>query len=249
MVRFFLLMTCLLTGSVAFGNESYLELYQRGAYEEALSALESSADAQNQTPDYFFNRGVIYHALQKPGLAVANLEKAKSLSDDERVSPALSAAQSRLAQMIGASRLDAASFSLESWGDELPLEWTWMVLVVFSVLGVISVFIGKPGKKRSFSTMSFRVTVALMIGGALIFSWDLWMTRHAPAMVVQSEIIRSGPGNSYLERGSVETGMKIRLIGVNPLQGWYKVRFDAAGEEGFIPASSLLLLASQSNKS
>ncbi len=214
-----------------------------------MAALENSADAINQTPDYFFNRGVIHHALQQNGLAVVYLEKAKALSDDTRVNAALDEARKGLGQLIGASKLDGASYAFESWGDELPLEWIWMVLVAFSVLGVIALLIVKSRENRGFSGNMLALTLTLMTLAAIIFSWDLWLSRHGAAMVSRAETVRSGPGETYLERGVVDVGMKVRLVGPTPLLNWYRIRFDATGEEGFIPASSLLLLADQSNKS
>ncbi len=230
-------------------QETYLELYRRGAFTEALSVLENSPDATHQPPDYFFNRGVIHHALQQEGLAVAYLEKARTLSDDHRVSDALFEAQKSLAQLIGASKLDPASYIFESWGDDLPLEWIWVVLVAFSVLGVIALLITKPQGKQGFSGSLMGITLTLMTLAGIGFSWDLWMLRHTPAMVLKSETVRSGPAETYLERGVLDAGMKVRLVGPSPLLNWYRVRFDAAGEEGFIPASSLLLLSAQSHKS
>lgn len=235
--------------SNAFAEETYSDLYRRGAYSEALLALEDSPDAKQLTPDYFFNRGVIHHALQQEGLAVAYLEKAHSLSDDPPVIAALQEAQRGLAQLIGASKLDPASYIFEKWGDELPLEWAWMALVSFSILGVVALLLGKSGEKGRFSGKLMNLTLFLMAFAILVFSWDLWMSRHPAAMVAKAETLRSGPGESYLERGVVDVGMKLRLVSPSPVMNWYRVRFDASGEEGFIPAASLLLLTDQSHKS
>jgi hypothetical protein len=76
-------------------------------------------------------------------------------------------------------------------------------------------------------------------------------------ILTESRLVKSGPGDSYLDRGGVEPGMKLRVIGEmletdpsNPTGTrlrWWKVRFNERHDLGFVPQRSVLLLTGESN--
>lgn len=241
MMRFLPLLLLLTPVDYASADEAYRTLYQQGAYTEALQALEQSTVAKEETSVYFFNRGVIHHALNQHGLAVAYLEKANSMgAQDPELEEALRTSRIALGKFIGASKLDATSKPWEVWGDRLPLDLILIGLASLSFLGILAFFITK---RVSLGLVGSGIVLTLIVWG-----WESWMSAHPPGMVVESRIARSGPGDEFLERGTVETGMKLRLSGTSPVKGWYRVRINEAGEEGFLPGASLLLFTDGSNK-
>jgi hypothetical protein len=76
-------------------------------------------------------------------------------------------------------------------------------------------------------------------------------------IVTESRLVKSGPGESFLDRGAVEPGMKLRVVGAlteTPVAGattpparWWKVRFNDRHDVGFLPERSGLLLTDESN--
>lgn len=238
-MRFAIWLLLLLPLSVVHADDSYRDLFGRGQYNEALQALEQSPDGQQKTSTYYFNRGVIHHALNQSGLAVAYLEKAKSMNvTDEELEDALDDARDALGKFIGTSRLDPASLLWEQWGEELPLSWIWMGTTALALVCIALFFFTS---RMPLSVLAAFVTLALLTLG-----WDLWMGTHPGAMVLQPRIARSGPGDEFLDRGTVETGMKLRLTSLKPVQGWYRVRLNTSGDQGFLPETSVLLLGSGS---
>ena len=81
------------------------------------------------------------------------------------------------------------------------------------------------------------------------------MDRHPLVVMTQSRLVKAGPGEGFLDRGAVETGMKLRVVGemfetqtsAALALRWWKVRVNERGDLGFIPESSGLLLTSESN--
>jgi hypothetical protein len=233
----------------------YRELYREGKFAEALSALEQSPEALQGTYGYYYNRGIIHHALGQDGLAVAFLEKAKVLgSHTTEWQAPLEDATAGLVRTLGASRLDATSNVIEVAGESLPLD------VIFIVSGAVTVLLW-----FAFLLVRTRRSAILRLGIAslglslLLGAWSIWMSLHPLWIVSEARVVKSGPGENYLDRGTVEVGMKLRVEGevdsnasegVNSSekpQKWLRIRFNEKQDSGYVPARSGLLLTDESN--
>jgi hypothetical protein len=227
--------------------------YREGKFAEALTELEQSPEAAQKSYAYYLNRGLIHHALNQDALAVAYLSKAKVLDDygGRDVDAPLAEATAGLVKWLGLSRLDATSYGWETLGDLLPLE---VIFFGFGILSILSwlIFFFFP-KGRGFFARSGLVALLL----AIVFGgWSFWNEKHPLVIVTESRLVKSGPGESYLDRGSVEPGMKLRMVGGmtentgaagTPPKRWWKVRFNEHHDLGYLPVRSGLLLTDESN--
>jgi hypothetical protein len=102
--------------------------------------------------------------------------------------------------------------------------------------------------------------IALLLAVAF-GAWSLWLDNHPQWITTQARMVKSGPGESFLDRGPIEAGMKLRVEGVahsedrlapslgpggKPVK-WYRVRFNDALDSGYLPEQSGLLLTDESS--
>lgn len=77
---------------------------------------------------------------------------------------------------------------------------------------------------------------------------SFWIQKNPPATIQDSVIVRSGPGENYLDLGALDAGMVVRVPFRQVHEGWVKIRFNQKGQEGYVPEKTLLLLEDESNK-
>ncbi|MBC7386749.1 MAG: tetratricopeptide repeat protein [Cryobacterium sp.] len=252
----------------------YRDLYRDGKDVDALAALQESPDARSLNYSYYYNRGIIHHALNQDALAVAYLSKAAVLDPSAReVEVPLHDATAGLVKWLGANRLDSTSFAWETWGDRLPLDLIFALTALISVLFWVGFFFLITYRDAALKGSVFFLFLASAVGG-----WSLWCDRHPLMILTQARMVKSGPGESFLDRGPVELGMKLRVVGgmsasisepgaepgskpsaepgatpsvspgapASPVR-WWRVRLNDHHDLGFIPESSGLLLTDESN--
>jgi tetratricopeptide (TPR) repeat protein len=235
----------------------YRDLYREGKFAEALTALEKTPDAAQGTYSYYFNRGIIHHALGQDALAVAYLEKANVLNPGSKeLAAPLAEARANLAKFLGAGRLDVGSNPFESLGESLPIEPAFAVTGALALALWIAWLV--PRWRRSGIQKS--AVIALLLAVAF-GAWSLWLDNHPQWITTQARMVKSGPGESFLDRGPIEAGMKLRVEGVahsedrlapslgpggKPVK-WYRVRFNDALDSGYLPEQSGLLLTDESS--
>lgn len=224
--------------------EEYEALYSAGKFADALTSLEQVK--QRLSPfSYSYNKGVIHHALGQEGLAVAYLEKARSLKpEDTSLDEPLETAKLALAKAIGNHRLDPGSYSFERWGDVLPIDFLFVLGGGFLGLCLLAFII--LGRK-----MNQNWGLAFLCGGiwVLVFgSWSFWMDEHPLYILIADATVKSGPQAGVLEKGTLYTGTKVRRTPFQERDGHIRVRYSGDGDEGFLETKSLLLLSSDSNK-
>jgi hypothetical protein len=242
----------LLVASTAHAD--FRDQYKEGKFAEALTELEQSPDAAQKNYSYYLNRGLIHHALNQDALAVADLSKAKVMDryGGRDVDEPLAEATAGLVKWLGVSRLDATSYGFETLGDALPLDLLFFAFGILSILGWIGFFVVK--KKQGFFG---RFATAMLAFAATFGGWGYWNENHPLVIVTESRLVKSGPGETFLDRGAVEAGMKLRVVGAltetpalgatTPAPRWWKVRFDDRHDVGFLPERSGLLLTDESN--
>lgn len=250
-MRVFFLVILLFASS---SHADFRDRYKEGKFAEALTELESSPEGTRKNYSYYLNRGLIHHALNQDPLAVAYLTKAKLLDPfgGRDVDAPLGEATAELVKWLGISRIDATSYGFETAGDLLPLEALFFASGVLSILSWVCFFL-LPKKRETFTRAGFITFLfSVFFGG-----WSTWNDKHPLVIVTESRLVKSGPGDSFLDRGAVEPGMKLRVVGEmseNTISGagspparWWKVRFNDRQELGFLPERSGLLLTDESN--
>jgi hypothetical protein len=226
------------------------QLEASGKYREAVDALK-----QNPTYDatYFYNLGILHGKLNQPGLAVAYLEKANRVKPhDPEIQRNLKLAQNNLTSALSTTGselgVDSASSSLERFSDRIQgdeiLGVIGLALVIVSLLW-IRAYLKTRNITKTFLKPSGWFGVLVLV---LIFAfYGIYRTGNSapPAVLVNHEMLRSGPGLSFPEISAVEAGVKVRLLGspsgTNENELWQKVRYKA-NQTAWLPLSSLLPL-------
>lgn len=231
-------------------SADFRERYKNGQFAEALSELEQSPEAASKAYTYYLNRGLIHHALNQDALAVAYLSKAKVVGTKKEraeIEEPLAESTAGLVKWLGVSRLDATSYAFETAGEFLPLDGLFLGFGIFSILLWLGYFLF--AKRRGPLMKAGLVTLgcAAFFGG-----WSAWNDQHPTLILTESRLVKSGPGETFLDRGAVEPGMKLRIVGVipepaNPTLRWWKVRFNDRHDLGYLPEQSGLLLTDESN--
>lgn len=228
-----------------------VELERAGQLDEAIRLLESEASPHGADS---YNRGTLYAKKGQWAQAVAYLEKAKQeIPHDPDVSFNLSIARDELEKILGPGRLDPASHWLERLADQAPLTEIRGLLGLCGLI-MIALWLRSYAKHRVLRRALLQ-PAGLWVLFSFLLTFGLYLAERIthpspPGMILATEIVRSGPGKSYLDLGRVEAGMKIRVLGANPTpteqsntesELWRQVRF-SGDQVGWIPEKCLLLL-------
>ena len=255
--------TAELTKSLDSGSwQEVHSLYQAGKLEEALRALMSQP--QTERPAFYYNIGTLYLRLGKAGRSVAYLEKANRMRPhDTSILHNLQIARAAVSQTVGSDRMDPASNWLEGLADRVSLE------EVRGTLGLLGLILSMIWIRRYLKTRDIKRTLLhpgslFILAGftvtATLYAAQRFSEIHPPAVCLDRETVRSGPGEHFLELAQVEAGSKLRLLGptaegsANSGSGapapaaspatselWRQIRYSTDGI-GWVRASSLLLL-------
>lgn len=228
--------------------------YDSQRFEEALKAFQ---EHPQENAAYHYNLGAVYYRLNKSGASLAHLEKAnRMLPRDPDIQYNLSLVRNTLNQSLGADKLDPASSWVEALSDKLVRD---EVLTIVSLLGFITIllwiraFLNTQDLKK---TLLNRYALISMVGFWIstgVFFVQRWGESYPPAISLQKQPIRSGPGNQFLELAQTEAGSKLRILGPvsntiaensqstaeNP-ESWRQVRFSRDGI-GWVKTSTLLI--------
>ena len=224
------------------------DTYKAGKLEDSLRLF-----MQNPSGDasYYYNLGTINFKLGHYGLAVAYLEKAnRQRPHDPDIQFNLNLAKGSLGQAIGTDHLDPASTWVEAAADRVPLD------EIRGIIGLMGFILAVFWSQRYLKTRRLDETLLrpaglislfallMMVG---VYSAQRLAQSHPPAVSLDSLIIRSGPGDQYLELSRAQPGMKLRVLGPvanssnSKDEVWRQIRYTPE-EVGWVRASSLLLL-------
>ena len=221
-----------------------------GRYKEAIEALKQNPDYD---ATYFFNLGILQGKSGQPGLAVAYLEKSNQLKPHDpetqrNLRLARKALSDQLANTGSGITIDSASTSLERFSDRIQgeevLGVTGLVTVVASLLWIRAYLKTRNITKTFLKPSSWFGLLAFVL--VLVF-YAIYRTgtMTPAAVVINRELLRSGPGLTFPEILPVDAGIKVRLVGsalnVNENESWQKVRYKG-DQTAWLPSSSLLQL-------
>lgn len=235
------------------------DLNASGQYEAAFKAL-LSAPASPNSPNsndatYFYNLGTLAYRIGRPGAALGYFERANHLKrHDPDIRHNLDIVSADLAHTLGENKLDPASSLTEIFADQVSLEEIRGVLGLVALLLVLFWIRAYRGTRRLkdalLSPAPVTGSLALAIV-AIIYLVEIQANAHAPAIAVERQSVRSGPGLSYNELAQLEAGTKVRLLGESPTgtapdgsptsEPWLQVRYTQDGI-GWVRALSLIKL-------
>jgi tetratricopeptide (TPR) repeat protein len=228
--------------------EQAKSLFDSGKYEEALESLKSHPSDE---ASYFYNLGTIYNKIGRVGTGVAYLEKANRLEPhDPAIQRNLSLARVELGRLIGHDHLDPASTWSERIADQVSLDEIRSTLGLLGSITLILWIRAYLRTRRLRKTLLQPAGVCAFIGFLItagLYAMDRMAEAHPPAICIERQVVRSGPGNHFLELSQVEAGAKLRVLGPEaaaegaPTEQWRQVRFSQDGI-GWVRVASLLLL-------
>ncbi len=244
----FLLIALTWAPASAADTPSFESLATVGNLNEEIAAARESAP---QDATYFYNLGTLLLRSGQIGPSVAYLEKARGLNPiDPAISKNLDAGRASLGQVLGEGRLDPASNLLERWSDRTPLKviqgllglllaiWAWFLARRHSTRD------SRKGFGLAWGQAFYPGLILFLLISALRAGW--WV--ESAAMVLEPQVIRSGPGNQFMDLGRAEAGVKLRASGDTRFEGesgkslsWSQVRYSSDGI-GWVKTSALLLL-------
>lgn len=220
------------------------DAYDTGKFDEALSAFLSASDV---SPTYHYNLGSVYYRLGRQARARAHFERSLSLQGrDPDTRHNLELVLDALASQIGRDRLDPASTWIERRVDYLSLEEVRGVVGLSALLFVMFLFpfyFKRRTLRSLFLSPASLIGACLCICSVLVFVAKKNALASPPAFAVEQALIRSGPGNHFVELSKLDAGMKIRLTGEASTDSatgleWLQIRF-SPGKVGWVTESSL----------
>lgn len=228
-----------------------------GKVEDAFRILQEKPRPED--PYYFYNLGTLAYRLGRLGPSLAYLEKANRMKrHDSDIRNNLEIVRASVARGLGGiDRMDPASTWSENFADQLALDEIRGVLGLLGVIVALFWMRAYLKSRRLRSTLlhpaALLASVTLLIVGSLY-----WIERtaaaHAPAISLTKQTLRSGPGSTFIDLGSIESGTKVRLLGPSAEEKpptdatpgktpdlWLQVRFSQEGI-GWLRAADLFAL-------
>lgn len=222
--------------------------YDVGNFEDAL---ESFKENPSSDANYYYNLGTVYLKMGQVGRAFAYLEKAHTMAPrDADIQINWNQARSALSRVLGEKNIDPTSNWIESIADNAPLYEVRSILAVFGWILVL-VWLRNYYKSRKFwKTLSHPASLftltAVGITSSLLFAQTVTQ-RQPAAACLDAQVIRSGPGDQFLEIAKLSPGTKVRMIGSptshssNSDELWRQIRY-SGDSIGWVRDSSLLPL-------
>ena len=224
------------------------ELFERHDYQGALTAFRNHP--RETDPYYHYNLGTTYYHLSQLGAALAHFEKANQLSPHQSdILYNLNETRLLLERKLSPHPLDPTSSGLEQIADRIPLDEARATLGLIALL-VTLIWIRSYRKTRNLRDTLFQASgymgmTALTIC-ILLYCAQRWARSSPPAIALEPQVVRSGPGDGYMELGTLPEGVKIRILSNTALvdstqSPWIQVRF-SRNAVGWVKSSALLTL-------
>jgi tetratricopeptide (TPR) repeat protein len=240
-----LLYIVLLTTQVFFaqnGFENGNALYQKGKYQEAITAYESVFRTKKQSAELYFNIGNCYYKLNKVAPAIYNYEKALLLNPtDAEIQNNLKFAQKlqiddiKTVEKVGFNKLIqdfTNTFHYNTWGGiAVGLSIVFLLFFVGYYFSQITV-----SKRLFFFGMFFVMLLLIVSVAAAIFEKNQY-NKDQPAIVFSEVVsVKSEPKNGASDAFVLHEGTKVYVI--ESLDNWDKIQL-TDGNEGWIENSAI----------
>lgn len=224
------------------GFETGNDLYQKGKYNEAVTAYENVLKTNKQSAELYFNLGNCYYKLNKVAPAIYNYEKALVLSpNDKDVQTNLQFAQKRTIDEVKViPKVGFAKLLRDFTGIYHYNTWAW-ISVSFSVLFLLS-FIGYyfsqlTVSKRIFFFGMFIMFVLLLISVAAAIFENSHFKNERPAVVfAEMAEVKAEPQKLATNVVTLHEGTKVFVK--ETVESWKKIQL-TDGTEGWIQTSAI----------
>ena len=240
-----LLYILLLTSQVFFaqkGFENGNSLYQKGKYQEAISAYESELSAKKQSAELYFNLGNCYYKLNKVAPSIYNYEKALLQNpDDAEIQNNLKFAQKlqiddiKEVPKVGFNKVIqdfTNSFHYNTWGG-ITVGVSIVVLLFFIGYYFSQITISK----RLFFLGMFGVMLLLLVSVSSAIFEKNQFNNDQPAIVFSEVVsVKSEPKVGAADSFLLHEGTKVYVM--ETLDNWNKIQL-TDGNEGWIEKSAI----------
>ena len=240
-----LLYILILTSHVFFaqkGFENGNSLYQKGKYQEAISAYESELSAKKQSAELYFNLGNCYYKLNKVAPSIYNYEKALLQNpDDAEIQNNLKFAQKlqiddiKEVPKVGFNKVIqdfTNSFHYNTWGGI-----TVGLSIVFFLFFIGYYFSQITISKRLFFLGMFGVMLLLLVSVSSAIFEKNQFNNDQPAIVFSEVVsVKSEPKVGAADSFLLHEGTKVYVM--ETLDNWNKIQL-TDGNEGWIEKSAI----------
>lgn len=239
-MSWFLALTCLVSADIY--QETFTEgnaAYQAGQYAQAAAAYEKLVSASVVDPVVFYDLGNAYYRQGKPGLAIANYERALDLNPNfqqaaENLEKALRGTKRNLARPLPPAWEQAVLF----WHYGLSSRATrWAMLASWALFWAgLAAYAWRPHRY-------LRAALIVAAVASLAFGGSAWAKTHrAPLAVtiVEKADVRFGTSGQETVRFELFEGDRVTVD--RREGGWARVT-TVGGERGWTQESNLLFVA------
>jgi hypothetical protein len=217
-------------------------LLQEKRWKEAIELVRPQL---GEDAAWHYNAGTLALLDGNPGLAKAYLEKAAHLAPgQDQIHHQLQLAREQVGKMRGVSNIDAPLSLPLQVGQTLRIwpEFEGLILVLLLVLSALGISFYR--RVRVFRRWIRNPWVHLGLALGLPALLALQLALHAKgtpwAVFVQEGVLRSGPGERFLDMGRPAPGMRMPRTGIQDAE-WIQVLFKP-GQRAWVNTSSVLLL-------
>lgn len=239
-VYIFLLITQVFFAQSNF--ETANQLYQKGNYNEAVTAYESILSSKKQSAEVYFNLGNCYYKLNKVAPAIYNYEKALTLNPNDKdiinnlnFAKKLTIDEIKELPKVGFEKLVrdfTANFHYNTWA------WISVGLACLFLLFFLGYYFSELTlSKRIFFVGMFIVVFAILISVlSAIFERNHYQNER-PAIVFKEMVsVKSEPKSSSSDVLELHEGTKVFVL--ESFDGWDKIQL-TDGTEGWLEKNDI----------
>jgi Tetratricopeptide repeat len=217
-------------------------LYQKGNYQEAITAYESILKSNKQSAELYFNLGNCYYKLNKVAPAIYNFEKALLINPtDSEIQNNLAFAQKMTIDEI--TEVPKVGFSriIQDFTSSFHYDtWAWIVVVL--AIGFLGCFLGyyfsnTTTLKRIFFTLMTFILLFVIISLIAAFLQKSHTVNEKPAIVfTEKATVKSEPKSTSQEAFILHAGTKVYVL--ESLNNYKKIQLLDL-KEGWIEKSAI----------
>ena len=224
------------------GFEKGNALYQKGHYEEAITAYESVLKTKKQSAELYFNLGNAYYKINKVAPAIYNFEKALVLNpNDSEIKNNLKFAQKmtideiKEVPKVGFEKLlrdFTASFKYDVWA------WISVVFSVLFLMFFLGYYISQATVSKRIFFIGMFVIIFLIITSLLaaVIEKSHYQNERPAVVFAEMAAVKAEPKNAGADVFVLHEGTCVLVQDV--LDDWKKIEL-TDGTQGWIESSAI----------
>ncbi len=209
--------------------ENANKFYSNAEYKEAIKLYEEVLNNGVEAFELYYNLGNAYYKNNNLGYAILNYERAKLLSpNDDKNNHNIEFANQYIKDKLN----KIPEFFLSKFFKQMIYSKSsnfWAFLTIFSfIVGLGSVIIFLFEQEKLYKKISFIASIILFVVAinSFVFSYKTKKNTVGEnnAIVVETAIVKSSPGNEGTELFILNEGVKIALKGKS--SDWYEIKLE-----------------------